>query len=181
MLVWLLALSCCGECCTGDQYIPWDAVSHLPCCHVHDQFNILAVLLLLAWGLSLEAVAVGDMGWWWAPVFGSHALVGCPTLFFLPAEEPWVPSPTVHFLVCLNFFSPKITHSLLLSPPSPQPRQNRKLEHYSVPLYLDVKYCVRSTTFTNNVLELEECEQSDPFFLFQEIVLSKERLKLEGK
>lgn len=178
MLAWLLALSCCGEGCTGDQYIPWDAVSHLPCCHVHDQFNILAVLLLLSWGLSLEAIAVEDMEWWWAPVLGSHALLGCPTLFFLQKSHFFLQCT---FLSASIFFFPKNTHSLLLSPPSPQPRQNRKLEHYSIPLYLDVKYCVRSTTFTNNILELEECEQSDPFFLFQEIVLSKERLKLEGK
>lgn len=45
---------------------------------------------------------------------------------------------------------------------------------------MDMKFCVRSAAFTNNILELEECEQSDPLFLFREVVLSKERLKLEG-
>ena len=89
-----------------------------------------------------------------------------------------MPSPTVRS-VCLDFF-PKMTCSLVLSPPSLQPQQNRKLERCSIPLYLDMKYCVRSTTFTNNILELEERKKSDPLFLFQEIVLSKERLKLEG-
>lgn len=114
MLVWLLALSCCGEGCTGDQYIPWDAVSHLPCCHVHDQFNILAVLLLLAWGLSLEAVAVGDMGWWWAPVFGSHALVGCPTLFFSSCRRA-MSAESYSALSCLPQFFFSKNHSFLVA------------------------------------------------------------------
>lgn len=84
LLAWLLALSSCGEGCTDDEYILGDAVSHLPCCRAHDQFNILAVLLLLAWELSLEArgIEVGDVGWRWTPGLGSRALVGCPTLFF---------------------------------------------------------------------------------------------------
>lgn len=65
---------------------------------------------------------------------------------------------TLHHLP--QFFSENHSFPLVFSSFSATPAEQKALEHCSIPLYLDTNYSIRSTTFTNNILELEECEQS---------------------
>lgn len=186
-LAWVLALSCCRE--GGiydqwggiyDQYILQDAVSHLPCCHAYNLFNVLAVLFFLPRGCPWKLrPSWWGTWWWWMPDLGSYALEGCPTLLLFPYRKAMsAKSYSAH--CCLpQVFSFLFQESLIAFCFHLLPCNPRRTGGWST-LYLDMKYCVRSATFTNNILVLEEWEQSDPLILFREVVLSKERLKLEG-
>lgn len=129
----------------------------------------------MAQGLSLEAVPWG-VGDGCAPSFGSCALEGCPTLFFFLQKRC-----ECQVLQCA-LWSAVIVFQKSLVPCCFHPllRSSGRGEALQHPFIWDVTYHVRSATFTSYVLELEECEQPEPPFLFPETALSKRRLKLEG-